>query len=111
MLKKDYRLPLSKEKDFKNSFSTNLITIKTSINTLSHNRFATIISKKIDRRSVIRNKLRRMIDICIREESSNLRSGYDILFIVKKNFIRKADRDIRESVRACFEKLNLINYG
>lgn len=80
---------------FNNSrlLSVPLFTIKTKENGLLFNRFAIIVSKKVDKRAVVRNRIKRLIGSCIEELYKNLRPGYDAIFIVKKGAIGKTRQE------------------
>ncbi len=64
-----------------------LFTIKTGPNNLGRYRFRIIISKKIDKRAVIRNKIRRKIKECIKEVLNAEYESKDCLIIVRKNIL------------------------
>ncbi len=53
-------------------------------------RFGFVVSKKIDKRATVRNRIKRKIRSCMEENLDKIVDGYDFLFILKK--------DIRENV-------------
>ena len=104
MLKRKFRIP--KGVRFNNSGfpSSPLFTIKIRENGLSHNRFAIIVSKKVDKRAVVRNRIRRLISSCIEELYKDLRLGCDMIFIVKKGAIGKKRTEFYSEIKRIVEK-------
>lgn len=50
---------------------------------LPHSRFGVVVSKKVDKRAVVRNTLRRKVHAIIQDENLFERPGYDMLVILK----------------------------
>lgn len=48
-------------------------------------RFGFIVSKKIDKRAIVRNRIKRKMRFCIEQNLDKIIKGYDFLFILKKN--------------------------
>lgn len=84
--------------------STLLFTIKIKKNGLSINRFAVIVSKKIDLRATIRNKVKRLVRIIIEELYKTIDEGYDTLFIAKKGILKKTKNEIHMSIKEVLGK-------
>lgn len=84
MLKKKYRLGSETKVKFKNFLSTPFFLLKIAENNLVNNRYRFIVSKKIDKRAVIRNKIKRMLSLCIEDMLKETKTGYDMLFLAKK---------------------------
>lgn len=87
MLKRKLRLPGQVKFVNKELTSTPLFIIKTKENGLSFNRISTLVSKKIDKRAVVRNRIRRLINSCIEELYNNLKQGHDMIIIVKNRAV------------------------
>lgn len=98
MLKKKYRLPAEirlkspLSRDFKS------FILKSKENTFSYPRFAFVISKNVDKRAVIRNKLKREMT---RVVSGLLEKagGNDYIFLLKRGSaenIGKLEKEIRD---------------
>lgn len=58
-------------------------------------RFGFIISTKISKKAVIRNKIKRIMSEVIRKNLNKLKNGYDVLFLIKPS-ITKLETDIIE---------------
>lgn len=88
MLSKNLRL---RKTDFKKSAILNspYFNLKTQPNTEEKSRFGFVVSKKIDKRAVVRNRIKRVLRSCIEENAEKIREGYDFLFVLKKEAIGK----------------------
>lgn len=98
MLKKSYKLPIQefiKKKPSIFGRSTFFIAKKLS-NNLSYSRFGVVISKKVDKRAVARNKIKRDIFKYISSENLYKKKGTDILIIVYPA-IKNIDKNILEN--------------
>ena len=82
MLKKKFRLPPGRFKS-QDSFVSPFYVLKTAANNISGPRFAVVVSKRVNKSAVTRNKIKRTIRLCI-EKNLNEKDKRDFLFIVKK---------------------------
>lgn len=83
MLKRNLRLPKEKLKA-KKTLNLRGFVLKTSENNLGLSRFGFVVSKKIDKRAVIRNKAKRFFRRYIEENLEKIKPGHDFLFILKE---------------------------
>lgn len=90
------------------SFNTRFFVLKIDRNGLPHNRFGFIVSKKIDKRSVVRNSLKRKIRSCLEESQERLKPGFDLLFLLKKEAIDKTHLEICSEVNKELKKQKLL---
>lgn len=99
MLKKENRLKHTKdiENVFKNgkTIAGKLIFLKIFKNDLDISRFAFIVSTKISKKAVIRNKIKRQLREIVRTNLSNIKSGLDIVVVTKPNIIDKNYQEIK----------------
>ncbi len=83
MLSKKYRLPIQ---EFLGKSSKSVrgvyFTIKSKTNNLLFSRFGVVISRKISKSAVRRNKIKRIIFDFIRFKEYYLKAGKDVLVIV-----------------------------
>ena len=107
MLKKDHRLNLGKKLKFTNSVSSIFFTLKINKNNLLFNRYGFVISKKIDKRAVTRNKLRRMFQHCL-GDLSEIKTGYDMLFYPKKEILNLTKDEICLNIKEFFKKAGYL---
>ena len=79
--------------------------LKATHNTLSYHRFAFVVSKKVDKRAVVRNRLKRILREIAYVLLLPYPSGMDILFIVKKNFLQIDNVTLQEEVKKGIERV------
>src|SRR5687768_14218992 len=84
MLKRKNRLTRSMPRNVK-AISTPLFTLRISPNTLSESRVGFIVSKKVDSRAVMRNKLKRRASMCIASMKEGFMPSIDAQFLFKKH--------------------------
>jgi len=111
MLNKENRI--NKDKDFDRVFKTGqsfysqILGVKVAANGLAVNRFAFLISTKISKKAVIRNRLRRRLREIVQQESPRLKTGKDIVFIALAGAVDKEFLEIADNVELIFRKLKL----
>ncbi|MCL5970386.1 MAG: ribonuclease P protein component [Patescibacteria group bacterium] len=108
MLKKKYRLKQGTR--FKNAsvLDTSFYKILITENGLNINRYSFIVSKKVDKRAVIRNKTRRKVRACIEKMLEGIKKGHDMLFFIKKEAVQEDMENICGSIENTFRKANLL---
>ena len=107
---------LSKEKEFARllklgkTYFSNCLIIKVYPNNLNNSRFGFIISKKIAKKAVIRNKIKRRLREIIRKDLKILKDGYDVAIITKKeaNLPKMNFQQLKEGVNNLEKKANLF---
>ncbi len=113
MLKKNNRL--TKKKDFERLFQQgqakyygNVLGVRIIANQLSYNRFGIIVSKKMCRLAVNRNRLRRQISTLIRQDLDKLQTGFDVVVLI---IAKKTDNNfllIRNELTEAWKRLKII---
>ncbi len=95
---------------FKNSYSFSVpqFVLKERKNGLLLNRFGIIVSKKIDKRAVERNKIKRMLRDILRELDGNMIPGHDILVITRIGILEKTKEENYSIVKEALAKAGLI---
>ena len=109
MLKKENSLRKKKEIDFVfkggKAFYGDYFTFKFLKNNLNLNRFCIIISAKVIKKAVIRNKNRRQIKAIFFDLKPFLKEGFDCLFIVKSTFLDKNFSEKKDIIESSFNKI------
>lgn len=77
--------------------------LKCKLNNLKQNNFKIIVSLKVSKKAVVRNKIKRRIREILRQ--ANLKLGYDIVVITNKEIINKSFREIKERI---LDKINTL---
>ncbi len=105
---------LKKENDFKNVFNHgDVFGNRTFVmyflkNKLEVNRIGIIVSKKISKKAVVRNKIRRQIKEAYRLNEEKITSGYDIILIAREAIKTIDYQKIEKSLMHLFYKKNLL---
>ncbi len=86
MLPASHRLPHGRRLSQGQTFRNPLFLLKIERNTEEKSRFGIIISKKIDKRAVRRNRMRRLLQNFIQEHMALFPESSDNLFIVNAAF-------------------------
>lgn len=99
------------EKVFKqgNKCFVALFGIKILKNDLGYSRFGIIISSKISKKAVVRNKVRRRISETFRLNLKNFKSGFDVIIICRKPIIKASYQDIEKEILNSAKRLKLID--
>lgn len=111
MLKKKNRIV--KDKDFDRAFKTghSLYTksfgLKEVDNGLDIIRLGVLVSTKVSKKAVIRNKLKRQIKEVVQKEIPGLKNGKDLVIIVFNQILDKKFEEIKEMVITTLKKLKL----
>lgn len=106
---------LTKKKDFDNVFKNGrysynkIIGVKIADNELSYSRFGILVSCKVSKKAVNRNKIKRQIKQIIRLQLNKIKSGKDCMIIVLPPVLGKSYKEIKESVNSHFKRLHLYN--
>jgi len=104
---------LKKTSDFKKVFRSgrsaggNLFDLRFAANNLNFCRFGFLISLKISRKAVKRNRIRRQLSEAIRCFLSRLKPGYDIVLIAKPRIIDAKSEEIIRDLKNVIEKNSL----
>jgi ribonuclease P protein component len=113
MLAKENRI--KKKKDFDKLFKkaksikTNNFILKILSNSLKKNRFGFIISQKVAKKAVKRNKIRRNLAVVAKKITNKIKSGTDIVVIALCGIIEKKQDEIEAEIKKVLEKNKIIN--
>ncbi|MBI2031596.1 MAG: ribonuclease P protein component [Candidatus Levybacteria bacterium] len=94
MLNKINRLPARTKIKEGSKISSRFFLIKIQSNTQGVSRFGFIVSKKISKTAVGRNRIKRFLRICVEKNLDDIKAGIDFLIIAKE-----------ESVKASFSQI------
>ena len=67
-------------------------------------RFGFIISTKISKKAVIRNRIKRIMAEVIRKNLVNIKNGYDVLFLIKHQAVKIAKIELENETYASIIK-------
>lgn len=94
-LGKSYHCPL-----FKFSFAPQKVS--------GLSRFGFVISKKIDKRAVVRNKIKRLLRQAVRENLEKIPEGFDIVFVVRPSIVGKSYEEISLEFNKILSKISFF---
>lgn len=90
------------------NFPTTLFVLKVKENGLIVNRFGIVVSKKIDKRAVVRNRIKRMLRQILVDLNKEMTIGHDMLFIVRIGIINKNNDQTKIIIRQILEKAKYV---
>ncbi len=112
MLPKNHRLRLKKDFDklFKGGkfIAQGFLTLGYIKNKLNISRLAVIVGKKVSKKAVVRNSVKRKTVEIIRLNLSGIRSGFDLVFISKPEIAGKKSAEIGKAVIGLLKKAKFI---
>jgi ribonuclease P protein component len=104
MLQKKHRLTTSIGRST-TVVTTPFFVLKCRENNNAYSRFGFVISKKVAKSAVDRNRTKRVIRSAIEQSLENIKGGYDMLFIITKTF--DESEDPRKAVIDILQKKNI----
>lgn len=107
MLKKINRISSRKEfLEIKNKGKMNYSPIFgwLSLKSDEGKKFGFVISKKISKKAVDRNKIKRRMAESIKKHLDDFEKGIRIVFLVKREILNKNIKEIEEEVKKCLKK-------
>ncbi len=111
MLSRKHRL--SKQKDFDRVYKSGKqcaaphLILKGVRNDADFSRFAIIISKKIAKKAVDRNRVKRQISEIIRQRLAKIKTGFDLVIIVKKDVLDQSSDVLAKELDGLLGKAGL----
>lgn len=103
--KKDFSDIFKKGKGFKNGF----LILKFINNSLGFSRFGIVVSQKVSKKAVMRNKVRRRLGEIISKDIDNIKSGIDCVFIALPGIDKKDFLQTKELAEDLFKKAKITN--
>ena len=85
------------------------MVIKYKVNQEDITKIGFIISTKVDKKAVVRNKIARQFREVSRELLPQLKTGYSVLIIAKKKVLEIDFTTIKKQINFAFDKLGLYN--
>ncbi|GAG31925.1 unnamed protein product [marine sediment metagenome] len=112
MLPKEHRL--KKEKDFERvirqgeSHPGSFLVLKFLRNNLRVSRIGFVVGKKISKKAVARNKLKRRLREAAKAYLPKLKSNYDLIFFSRKGSEKEKFSEIKETIGKLLKKAKLL---
>jgi len=73
---------------------------------LGPSRFGFVISKKIDKRAVVRNRIKRLLRQVVRERLEKIPNGFDVVFVVRPSIVGKIYEEINTEFNKVLSKVS-----
>lgn len=108
MLPRRFRLPAAVSFHHQITLFTPYVTCKLSNNQLPNNRYGFVVSKRVDKRASKRNEIKRKVRQCIEAQKEQIKTGYDMLVIVKPSAIDAVQTDICQTLYQAMVKEQLL---
>lgn len=90
------------------SFVTPIFSLKYAENKLPDTRATVVVSTKVDKRAVVRNKVKRRLREALRPLMPSLRPGMDILITTRKGIEVKTFAEMRQTLEWSLQKTGLL---
>ena len=71
-------------------------------------RFAFIVSTKISKKAVQRNRIKRLLADSVKVLLTKIKKGYDIIFLAKRRIIEVGKDEVNSEVKKALEKIDLF---
>ena len=107
---------LIKKKDFERlfkegkSFREKFLVLKVNENNLDESRFGFIVSKKVSKKAVIRNKIKRQLREIVRKEMNNYQKGFDVAVITLPAAESKDFEEMKQVLIYILKKTKILNH-
>lgn len=108
MFKRENRLASDIKFNNSYSFSAPQFVLKAKKNRLTINRFGIIVSKKVDKRAVVRNRIKRLLRTKLANLDKKMSFGHDMLFIVRKEILNRTKEENQLAIENVLEKAGAI---
>ena len=105
---------LKKRKDFEEvfrkgkSYKEQVVYIKVVSNKLRTSRFGFIVSKKISKKAVVRNKIKRRLRELVRINLKRIKSGIDGVLVALPGIEKKEFYELEEIIERLFKKAGIF---
>lgn len=108
MFKKENRLVPGVK--FTNSYSSALpqFILKTKTNGLAVNRFGIVVSKKIDKRAVGRNEIKRFFRTALINLYEKMNLGHDILLVIRQGILVRPKEENFLAIKGALDKAGIL---
>jgi len=105
---------LKKKKDFEKVFKLgkgaklNFIALKLNKNGLKNSRFGFVVSLKVSKKAVVRNKIKRRLRESVKKKIDNIKKGFDIVLVAFPDSKNKDFQEINKTVEKLFKKTGIL---
>lgn len=108
MLAQPYRLPSTTRLRQSKFVKKQQFAFKYAPNGLDVSRFGFVVRKTVDKRSVVRNRIKRVFRSCIESEMQRINPGYDMLFFPERGIMDKSRDEVCQLLMQSLKEKNLV---
>lgn len=107
---------LNKKRDFEKvfkkgqGFQGDFLFLKRSANNLATSRFGIIVSQKVAKKAVARNKLRRRLANSLEKSHALEKKGVDVVLVAKPGLEKKSFQELQNILESLLERAGLVNH-
>jgi len=91
-------------------FKEGFLILKTAKNNLNKSRFGFVVSQKVSKKAVVRNKIKRRMRGIMRKELKEIKTGTDNLFMALPGLEKKDFSTIQETISSLLKKAKLLSH-
>ena len=91
-------------------FKEGFLILKTAKNNLNKSRFGFVVSQKVSKKAVVRNKIKRRMRGIMRKELKEIKTGTDNLFMALPGLEKKDFSTIQEAISSLLKKAKLLSH-
>lgn len=106
LLVKDFKI-LQSQKGF--WAKSALLSVKSVKSNLSQSRFGFVVSARVSKKAVERNKMKRRLKDVVRKNMDNIKAGFDVIVIASPLSNKAKYQIIKEDLMGLLKKLKLLN--
>lgn len=108
MLKKENRLARVEKKVGSSFFSSPFFNIRVSKNNEGKVRFGIVVSKKVSKKAVLRNKTKRAVRDIVSQNLDKLSNNKDIIIVSKTILNKQLKKEAEQELKELFLKAKII---
>ena len=108
MLPRLNRLPAKQRLKNSRYYTSQHFTLRVAQNNIAVSRFGFIVRKTVDKRSVVRNRVRRVFRSCIEEMLPEIKVGYDMLFSLEKGIIDSNQQAVCTEIKKLLREKHIV---
>ncbi len=90
------------------SFFSQEFGFKILKNNLKHNRYGIVVNLKVDKRAVVRNKIRRRFRDIIKNHEKDLKQGFDVMILTREQTKNLDFQEIKEKMELLLKKAKIL---
>lgn len=108
MLAKKYRLDARARLQNAQTYASPLFTLRLNSTSNERSRIGIVVSKKVDKRATVRNRVRRRLSASIEELLPKFKKAVDMRFFVKLQAAESSKKELFQEVQTQLQRAEVI---